>query len=122
LGVFYFAFTLKIWHNFCSFFVGSRIVIRPDRQPSSENGKPPSICPISYSKFIKISSFFPFSSNYPHFPPFLGIGGAGVVALYKLAFPELAKGRGEMPMNVGNGRFKSDAIFEEIKERAAKVV
>lgn len=59
--------------------IGSRIVFRPDRQPSPENG----------------------------------IGGAGVVAIYKLGFPELAKNNEEM-----NIKFKSDVIFDEIKERA----
>jgi hypothetical protein len=76
--------------------LGSRIVIRPDHQPSPENG-------LHISHFLTVS------------PKFSGIGGAGVVAIYKLGFPELS-GKGS-----GSQQFKSDIIFEEIKERAAQV-
>ncbi|KAL3108507.1 hypothetical protein niasHT_015429 [Heterodera trifolii] len=70
--------------------IGSRIVIRADRQPSPENG----------------------------------IGGAGVVAIYKLGFPELInrnkdEGHGK-GVEGGKRDFKSDAIFEEIRERATR--
>ncbi|CAK5082168.1 unnamed protein product [Meloidogyne enterolobii] len=67
--------------------IGSRIVFRPDRQPSPENG----------------------------------IGGAGVVAIYKLGFPELANKKKEENGEMSS-EFKSDAIFEEIKERAEQEI
>jgi hypothetical protein len=69
---------------------------------------------------------FPFVLKLMHCSHFQGIGGAGVVAIYKLAYPELQKGSnptGIAPNGGGGGgtRFKSDAIFEEIKERAGQV-
>lgn len=55
----------------------------------------------------------------------LGIGGAGVVALYKLGFPISASEEdaenGTKAEEKGRVRFKSDVIFEEIRERAAQV-
>ncbi|KAF7633893.1 hypothetical protein Mgra_00006755 [Meloidogyne graminicola] len=49
----------------------------------------------------------------------IGIGGAGVVAIYKLGFPELVKIDENNKENIIN-KFKSDVIFDEIKERAIK--
>lgn len=58
--------------------------------------------------------------------PYLGIGGAGVVALYKLGFSNqqavaLQKGSDIMERGIGHRTYKSDVIFEEIRERAAQV-
>jgi hypothetical protein len=50
-----------------------------------------------------------------------GIGGAGVVAIYKLAFPPASSEK--IPVKLSNGTiFKSDLIFEEIRERASEVL
>lgn len=52
----------------------------------------------------------------------IGIGGACVVAIYKLGFSGLVKGKdiGEAPKPTPAQNFKSDLIFEEIRERAEK--
>uniref|UniRef100_A0A914GYM0 Sterol carrier protein 2 n=1 Tax=Globodera rostochiensis TaxID=31243 RepID=A0A914GYM0_GLORO len=49
----------------------------------------------------------------------IGIGGAGVVAIYKLGFPQIAD-QPAREQKAAAKDFKSDAIFEEIRERAAK--
>ncbi|RCN34488.1 thiolase protein [Ancylostoma caninum] len=46
----------------------------------------------------------------------IGIGGAGVVGLYRLAFPSSSSSTSTAPAN-NMGAFKSDVVFEEIKER-----
>lgn len=63
---------------------------------------------------------------------FAGIGGAGVVAMYKLANPKYSDSPstrmsaagghgGSQGGNAGGPKFESDAIFEEIKARAGQV-
>lgn len=49
---------------------------------------------------------------------FLGIGGAAVVALYRLAYSD-SKPRTDLNNNINE--FKSDPIFDEIKQRALQV-
>lgn len=66
------------------------------------------------SKRLNIS-FADYSLNL-----FPGIGGAGVVAIYKLGFPELTSPQGQSKA-IGGTSFRSDVIFEEIRERAAQV-
>ncbi|KIH56211.1 thiolase protein [Ancylostoma duodenale] len=46
----------------------------------------------------------------------IGIGGAGVVGLYRLAFPSSSSSTSTAPAN-NMGAFKSDVVFEEIRER-----
>jgi len=50
----------------------------------------------------------------------IGIGGAGVVAFYRLGFPSTSSAPTAVTPKTNNMTFKSDAIFEEIKNRVAE--